>query len=123
MLDRFDCRFLYQYQSGMLQNLLGGFIMSNNIRLSPDEMESIAGQYRVESGNVTNVIGNLDGLMDRLNGSWEGSAQVAFADQYDELKPSFLKMADLLEKINEQLNSTAEALRSTDSNIASQIRR
>ncbi|RKQ33911.1 WXG100 family type VII secretion target [Oceanobacillus halophilus] len=96
--------------------------MSGMIRLSPEELESIAKRYGVESGNVMNIIGNLDGLMETLHQVWEGNAKEAFHGQYEELRPSFLRMVELLEDVNRQLASTAQTLRETDANIASQIR-
>ncbi|WP_085992899.1 WXG100 family type VII secretion target [Oceanobacillus senegalensis] len=96
--------------------------MSGMIRLSPEELESIAKRYGVESGNVMNIVGNLDGLMETLHQVWEGNAKEAFHGQYEELRPSFLRMVELLEDINRQLASTAQTLRETDANIASQIR-
>ena len=96
--------------------------MAGVIRLSPEELESIAQQYGTESGNVFDLIGRLDGLMGVLHDVWEGNAKDAFAGQYEELKPSFTQMANLLEDVNRQLASTAQTLRDTDATIASQIR-
>ncbi|NES53454.1 WXG100 family type VII secretion target, partial [Escherichia coli] len=39
-----------------------------------------------------------------------------------QLKPSFIKMSDLLQDVNQQLDQTANTLESTDQDIANQIR-
>lgn len=96
--------------------------MAGMIRLSPEELESIASRYGVESTNVLDIVGNLDGLMETLHQIWEGSSKEAFHGQYEELRPSFMQMVELLEDINQQLSSAAAVMRDTDTNIASQIR-
>jgi len=94
----------------------------STIRLNPDELEEFAARYRDESGQVHDMRGRLDGLIAQLTDAWEGGSAQAFIDQYEELKPSFERMELLLEEISQQLSSSANILRETDANIASQIR-
>lgn len=94
----------------------------STIRLNPDELEEFAARYRDESGQVADMRGRLDGLIGQLADAWEGGAAQAFIDQYEDLKPSFERMELLLDEINQQLASSANVLRETDANIASQIR-
>jgi len=96
--------------------------MSGNIRLNPDELEEYAVKYNDESANVEEMVGRLNGLIQQLEGVWEGGASEAFASQYAELEPSFNNMKLLLEDISRQLASSADTLRQADANIASQIR-
>ncbi|MGM8366791.1 WXG100 family type VII secretion target [Virgibacillus sp. W0181] len=96
--------------------------MSGMIRLSPQELRDVARRYGVESSNVSNIIGNLDGLRDHLNQIWEGNSKEAFIGQYEELRVSFVRMVELLEEVNMQLNTTAQTLEDTDTQIAGQIR-
>ncbi|UJW59210.1 WXG100 family type VII secretion target [Salipaludibacillus agaradhaerens] len=97
--------------------------MAGQIRVTPEELEAIAQRYSAESGNVNGIVNNLDGLIGQLTDIWEGASSKAFAAQYDELKPSFIQMVELLEKISAQLVSTSNALQEADADIASQIRR
>ncbi|GAA0443742.1 WXG100 family type VII secretion target [Virgibacillus sp. AGTR] len=97
--------------------------MSGMMRISPEELATIAQQYGMESGNVLNIVGNLDGLMEKLEEIWEGNAKDAFAGQYEELRPSFMQMVELLEDVQRQLASTAQTLHDTDATIASQMRK
>ncbi|WP_019240845.1 MULTISPECIES: WXG100 family type VII secretion target [Bacillus] len=96
--------------------------MSGQIRVTPAELSQTATEYGRESQEVITQIGRMDNLMGRLQGMWEGQASEAFKGQYDELKPSFQKMADLLQDIQSQLTSTANALEDADRQIAGQIR-
>lgn len=96
--------------------------MSGQIRVTPAELYSTANQYANESGMVTEQVSRLNGLIEHLNSIWEGASSQAFANQYEELKPSFLKMAELLQDVSTQLNSTGKVLEDTDQQIANQIR-
>ncbi|ASN06087.1 WXG100 family type VII secretion target [Virgibacillus necropolis] len=96
--------------------------MAGNIRLSPEELRDVARRYGIESGNVQQVVGTLDGMRDHLNQVWEGNAKEAFIAQYEELRVSFVQMVELLEGVNHQLASTAQTLEDTDTQIAGQIR-
>lgn len=96
----------------------------SEIRVTPDELERVAGQFNYEGGNLEDILGRIHDLMYHdLDGIWTGEAKRAFFDQYNELQPSFNKMRELLNDIYMQLESTAEALRGADADIASQIRR
>lgn len=96
--------------------------MSGNIRLNPEELEQYATRYNDESGQVGEMISRLNDLIGQLQDAWEGGASEAFITQYEELRPSFQNMQVLLEDISRQLASSADTLRQTDANIASQIR-
>ncbi|WP_409291181.1 WXG100 family type VII secretion target [Peribacillus sp. SCS-26] len=96
--------------------------MSGNIRLTPEELRGVASQYQTESGNVQDLVARLDNMSSHLQEIWEGASSQAFADQYQQLRPSFEKMATLLTEVSQQLNSSATVLEDTDNQIASQIR-
>ncbi|PLT31942.1 WXG100 family type VII secretion target [Bacillus sp. V5-8f] len=96
--------------------------MSGNIRVTPGELRTVAGQYSTESGNVAELVSRLDNMRDHLRNIWEGASSDAFAQQYEELKPSFVQMSTLLEEVSQQLSKSADILEETDQQIASQIR-
>ncbi len=96
--------------------------MAGQIRVTPEELFTMAKEYSSESGRVNEQISRLDGMINHLNGVWEGASSEAFAGQYEELKPSFNKMAQLLEDVSAQLAQTGKVLEDTDRQIASQIR-
>ncbi|MEC2077198.1 WXG100 family type VII secretion target [Metabacillus fastidiosus] len=96
--------------------------MSGIIRATPEELNSVGGQYAVQSQNVEEVIRHLEDMKKHLIDIWEGEARNAFITQYEELKPSFVNMATLLQEVSQQLQSTAKALADADQQIASQIR-
>lgn len=96
--------------------------MSEIIRLTPSELREVARQYDTESGNVHDLISRLDSMSSHLQDVWEGASSQAFAQQYQELRPSFDRMAVLLNEVSMQLANSAQVLEDTDRQIASQIR-
>lgn len=82
----------------------------------------MAGRYTNESGQVQELVSRLDTMKNQLQDMWEGASSEAFAAQYEELKPSFVEMSNLLTKIAKQLDDSANVLEDTDNQIASQIR-
>ena len=61
--------------------------MASQIRISPDQMRERANSYQTESGNVSEMIGRLDSLLQSLLGEWEGSASEAYRERYESLRP------------------------------------
>ncbi|KOP70430.1 MULTISPECIES: WXG100 family type VII secretion target [Bacillaceae] len=96
--------------------------MSGIIRVTPAELRDMAGRYNNESGQVQELVSRLDTMKSQLQDMWEGASSEAFAAQYEELKPSFVEMSNLLTKIAKQLDDSANVLEDTDNQIASQIR-
>ncbi|HEY4552629.1 MAG TPA: WXG100 family type VII secretion target [Bacillaceae bacterium] len=96
--------------------------MSGIIRVTPGELVSMSTRYSNESGQVAEQINRLNGMIQELQGMWEGESSRAFSNQYEQLRPSFIQMQELLQQISTQLASTAKALEDADQQIASQIR-
>ena len=72
---------------------------SGQIRMTPDTMRTRAGEYRTESENVQGVIEKMDSLLETLLTEWEGSASEAYANKFNELRPSFVAAKELIDDI------------------------
>ena len=94
---------------------------SGQIRMTPDTMRERAGEYRTEAEIVQSVIDKMDRLLETLLTEWEGSASEAYANKFAELRPSFVKGKELIDDIAMALDKTAEAVESTDTQIANQF--
>ena len=97
--------------------------MSNQIRITPDQMRERAKQYRNEADIVNGVIGKMDALLQLLQGEWEGAASESYAARYQELKPGFKKAEELIREIATSLDATAKIIEETDIGIANQLGR
>ena len=95
--------------------------MANQIRITPDQMRERAGQYRNEADTVNQVISSMDTLLSNLQAEWEGAASESYAARYEELKPGFQKAEELIREIAAALDSTANIVETTDSDIAAQF--
>ncbi|MGA9289756.1 MAG: WXG100 family type VII secretion target [Anaerobacillus sp.] len=96
--------------------------MAGQIRVTPEELMTMAQRYQTEESKVEEQIGNLDNMIGELESMWEGASSQAFSDQYQSLRPSFVDMQRLLADISTQLQSTAKSLEDADAQIANQIR-
>lgn len=95
--------------------------MAGTIRLTPQDMRSRAGEYRTEADNIESVIAKMDNLISTLQEEWEGAASTSFADQYQQIRPSFVDGKELVTTVAGQLDSTANALEELDQNISSKF--
>lgn len=96
--------------------------MANQIRITPDQMEARAKQYRTEADTVNGVISKMDTLLSNLQEEWEGAASESFAARFGELKPGFEKAEKLILEIAAALDSTAKIVKETDESIAAQFK-
>lgn len=96
--------------------------MSGQIKLSPDQMNSRASEYKTEAGNVEEVISRMDALVENLMDEWEGAASEAYYSRYhDDLRNSFVAAVDLINEIAEALTETARIVSETDQAISQQL--
>lgn len=95
--------------------------MAGQIKLTPDELRTSATKYTQGSQSVNDVLTSLTNEQAVIAENWDGSAFDAFEQQFNELSPKVSQFAELLEQINQQLNSVASNLEEVDSNMASQI--
>ena len=96
--------------------------MSSQIRMSPEQMRSRAGEVRQQGETFQEVINRMGNIINELQSEWEGQASQAFAQQFDRLRPSFNEMRQLVDDIGTQLNGTANAVEQLDQEIASRFR-
>lgn len=92
--------------------------MSDQIRISPERMLERSREYQTEADNIQQVIEKMTSLIGELQTEWEGAASTSFANQFNELKPSFINMHDLVETISRQLSQTGQAMQQMDEDIS-----
>jgi WXG100 family type VII secretion target len=77
--------------------------------------------YHQEAEKINEVINRMTSLISELQTEWEGQASKSFENQFNELKPSFVNMHNLVETISHQLQQTGSAMQERDQDIASQF--
>jgi WXG100 family type VII secretion target len=93
----------------------------SQIRLTPEQMRSRAGEVRGQGETFQGVIDRMQGIINELQSEWEGAASRQFAQQFDTLKPSFNEMKQLIDDIGSQLDATANAVEQLDQEIANKF--
>lgn len=96
--------------------------MSNQIRITVEQMHTRVSQYRAEAENVNSVITTMDNLLNELQSEWEGAASESYAQRYRELRPSFIRAYELINEIAAALDKTAQIMGETDKQIAQSFR-
>ncbi|WP_416151682.1 WXG100 family type VII secretion target [Salipaludibacillus sp. HK11] len=93
--------------------------MAGQIRMSPEELKSKANTYGQGSEQIAEVLARLENLQNQLRNEWEGSAFAKFDEQFTDLKPKVQNFSQLLQEIQNQLKSTAQAVQDQDEALAS----
>ena len=95
----------------------------SNIRIDPDTMNTRAGEYRTQAGEVENVIHSMDNLLWMLQNEWDGEASRSYIDRYNsDFKPSFQRARDLINEIAASLDNAAAKMREQDAMLAAGFR-
>ena len=93
---------------------------SGQIRMTPDTMRG-----RLESTGRSRECTECNRQDGQITGHTahrvEGAASEAYANKFAELRPSFVKGKELIDDIAMALDKTAEAVESTDTQIANQF--
>ena len=95
--------------------------MAGQIRMTPEQMNSRASEVRGQRDAFEEVINRMQAIINELLTEWEGAASASYSQQFEELKPSFNNMKQLLDDMGTQLDKTAEAVKALDEEIASKF--
>lgn len=95
--------------------------MADEIRMSPEQMQKRANEYKKEAGNIGETIKRLDNLLKALEGEWKGDSSKAFSAKYAELRPIFVKGQALSDEIAEALLKAKQIIEEQDRAIAGQF--
>jgi len=95
--------------------------MSGQIRMSPERMRECCARLRREGDAFEASVSSMQGTINEICAEWEGASSAQYAQQFEELKPAFIRCRETIETIGNQLTQTANAMEDLDRNIAGQI--
>lgn len=95
---------------------------SSEIRMTPDQMRTRAGEYTTQGENLQQVINSMDRLLTQLQSEWTGKAADGFTARFTELRPGFVKAKELIDEISAALKSSANTVEQTDQSIGNAFR-
>lgn len=89
----------------------------SRIKLDVDQMMSVASKYEEQSVMLGDVITTLDKMLVELQTYWEGTSAVRFEQNYLALKPSLIKMQDVVLDTSRAIKYTANSISEVDNVI------
>ena len=95
--------------------------MAGQIRITPEQMRQRATEVRGQGQTFQEVIDKMQTIIYELQTEWEGAASKGFEAQFEQLKPSFNNMKQLIDDMGGQLDATANAVEQMDQEIANKF--
>jgi WXG100 family type VII secretion target len=93
-----------------------------DISVSPAALTASAGELRRESQRIEGALRALEQEANRLRGSWDGAARVAYDNAHREWSMTFEHMKTVLARIASATETIAEDYVATDRNSAKLFR-
>ncbi|MDR6971809.1 WXG100 family type VII secretion target [Leifsonia shinshuensis] len=88
------------------------------ISVTPEELKSQAQVYLVARDEIESAVQKVNSMNSTIAEEWKGAAFEAYLNQYDQLYKNVQQFEQLLQSINEQLNSYADTVAERDAQDA-----
>lgn len=93
-----------------------------SIIVTPEELEVMGNDVVGISEEVRELLSKLQSKVDQICDSWDGLAQDAFLDSYNELKTALDQFPEIVNGIGQQTIGAAQAFAQTDEALQSSFR-
>lgn len=84
------------------------------IVVNPETLRSKASNVRSYRDQHDEVISRLKTLVAGLSDTWQGNAQVAFAQNFESMQPTFTQFSEMLEEYAKAMESFAAKMEEAD---------
>ena len=84
------------------------------LRVTPDLLRTRAAEYRRQADAADDLIAKLDSLLSTLESEWEGNSASKYMSQYNDLRPSFVSMQELITDLASELDQQANKFEAAD---------
>lgn len=88
------------------------------IRVTPDQMRASASKFANEAQNLESMLSALKAEISTLSDTWEGVAQVQFAELMDKWNRDVQDITDVLNTISQHLNQAAQGYEEADQGMS-----
>lgn len=92
-----------------------------DFEMTPSELEATARVFNEKAEDMRNIVNEMSQQVDGLTSGWDGAAQDAFFETYEEMKQPMNQFSEILEQLANALTSFAEATVETDEQLAQQM--
>ena len=86
----------------------------SQIRVSPDQVRQMSGQFKQASQDSQQILGNLANSVNNMQGQWEGMTQQKFFQEFEQWKSSMNQFTQLLDSVSHQLDDLATRFETID---------
>ena len=97
--------------------------MAGNIRVTPEQLQSIAGQLNSGASNIESINSQLQSQVAPLGSDWAGVAQARFHELWAEWQRSSRGIQEALHGISQLMNQASANYADTEQAIASSFSR
>ncbi|HET6261504.1 MAG TPA: WXG100 family type VII secretion target [Chloroflexia bacterium] len=87
----------------------------SRIKISPEQVRQLSGQFKQASQESQQIFNNLSSSVNNIQGEWEGVTQQRFFQEYEQWKTSMSQFVQLLDSIGAQLDTVAARFENVDS--------
>ncbi len=92
--------------------------MAKRITISPDQVRSVASQFKAKGNESDGMVQQLSSAVKSLEAQWEGMAAQKFKGDFEQWMVNMKKYAALLNDIGLHLDKIANTLETTDQQLA-----
>jgi WXG100 family type VII secretion target len=83
--------------------------MSTNLQMDYSQMRTVGAKFLLESHNVRNRLSALNSETSLMMGTWQGSTQQIFQEEFNASAAEFMRTPIMLYQVGEALVNTADA--------------
>ncbi|MBC1560144.1 WXG100 family type VII secretion target [Listeria booriae] len=92
------------------------------IGIDTEELASISTNLKTHAESYDDLVKAMKSEVDKIPTAWDGQAAEAYVEQFEELKPSFNNVLELIETISIQLKQVIEANENLDKETSGKLR-
>ena len=89
-----------------------------DIKVSSEQLESMAGEIKVIGSELDSIIGEAGGLVNQISSVWEGLAQASFMADYNSQKQNLAQLVEIVAGLGSQVSQVAAAWSETESGLS-----
>lgn len=89
-----------------------------SIKISPDQVRSVAGQFQSKSQETGTMVQQLQTAVNSMQSEWQGMASQRFYNDYTQWNQQMQKYVQVLADIGNELTRIANTLEQTDQQLA-----
>ncbi|MBR0039179.1 MAG: WXG100 family type VII secretion target [Lachnospiraceae bacterium] len=95
--------------------------MAGTIRITPESLRSNATKVDGYRSEFDGTMSNLQRLVDNLGSEWEGQAQAAFNNDFQNMKKTITSFSQCLQRYADAMRTAAAELEQADQNLKSKM--